>query len=62
MNFNGKTAIVTGSASGMGLLFSQNFTALNGNVIMCDVNEKVLEEKVAEINGVTYINDSKIQE
>jgi NAD(P)-dependent dehydrogenase (short-subunit alcohol dehydrogenase family) len=51
MNFNGKTAIVTGSASGMGLLFSQNFTALNGNVVMCDVNEKVLEEKVAEINA-----------
>lgn len=51
MNFNGKTAIVTGSASGMGLLFSQNFTALNGNVVMCDVNEQVLNEKVAEINA-----------
>lgn len=51
MNFNGKTAIVTGTASGMGLLFSQNFTALNGNVVMCDVNEQVLEEKVAQINA-----------
>ena len=51
MDFKGKTAIVSGAASGMGLLFSQNFTALGGNVVMCDVNEKVLNEKVNEINS-----------
>lgn len=51
MNFQGKTAISTGAASGMGLLFAQNFAALGGNVIMCDVNEKTLEEKVSEINA-----------
>ena len=51
MNFNKKTAIVTGAASGMGLLFSQNFTDLNGNVVMCDVNEEILSQKVAEINA-----------
>ncbi|MEE1046957.1 MAG: SDR family oxidoreductase [Clostridia bacterium] len=50
MDFTGKTAISTGAASGMGLLFAQNFTELGGNVVMCDVNEKVLEEKVKEIN------------
>lgn len=50
MNFNGKTAISTGAASGMGLLFSQNFTELGGNVVMCDVNEEVLLAKVEEIN------------
>jgi NAD(P)-dependent dehydrogenase (short-subunit alcohol dehydrogenase family) len=50
MNFLGKTAISTGAASGMGLLFAQNFTELGGNVVMCDVNEKVLNEKVKEIN------------
>ena len=49
MDFTGKTAISTGAASGMGLLFSQNFTELGGNVVMCDVNEKVLLEKVKEI-------------
>lgn len=49
--FQGKTAISTGAASGMGLLFAQNFAALGGNVIMCDVNEPVLTEKVAEINA-----------
>lgn len=50
MEFKGKTAIASGAASGMGLLFSQNFAALGGNVLMCDVNEKVLNEKVKEIN------------
>lgn len=50
MNFSEKTAIATGAASGMGLLFSQNFASLGGNIVMCDVNEAVLEEKVNEIN------------
>lgn len=51
MEFKNKTAIVSGAASGMGLLFSQNFATLGGNVVMCDVNEKVLNEKVNEINS-----------
>ncbi|MBQ4160021.1 MAG: SDR family oxidoreductase [Clostridia bacterium] len=50
MNFKSKTAISTGAASGLGLLFAQNFAALGGNVVLCDVNEVVLKEKVAEIN------------
>lgn len=50
MDFQGKVAISTGAASGMGLLFAQNFAALGGNVVMCDVNEAVLNEKVAAIN------------
>ena len=51
MSFKGKTAFLTGAASGMGLLFAQNFAALGGNVVLCDVNEAVLAEKVAEINA-----------
>ncbi len=50
MDFTGKVAISTGAASGMGLLFAQNFAELGGNVLLCDVNEEVLFEKVAEIN------------
>jgi len=50
MNFTGKTAISTGAASGMGLLFAQNIAALGGNVVLCDINEAVLMEKVEEIN------------
>ena len=51
MDFNGKVAISTGAASGMGLLFAQNWADLGGNVVMCDVNEQVLNEKAAEINS-----------
>lgn len=50
MDFSNKSAISTGAASGMGLLFAQKFAELGGNVVMCDVNEKILNEKVNEIN------------
>ncbi|MBE6551700.1 MAG: SDR family oxidoreductase [Ruminococcaceae bacterium] len=51
MEFQNKTAISTGAASGMGLLFAENFADLGGNVVMCDVNEEVLTEKVNAINA-----------
>lgn len=51
MEFRGKTAISTGAASGMGLLFAQCFAKAGGNVVMCDINEAVLSEKAAEINA-----------
>ena len=50
MEFLNKVAISTGAASGMGLLFAENFAALGGNVVMCDVNAEVLFEKVDAIN------------
>ena len=52
MNFDGKTAVVTGAASGMGFAFSKSFALLGGNVLMCDVNKEVLDEKVSEINSL----------
>ena len=51
LEFQGKIAIASGAASGMGLLFSECFAALGGTVVMCDVNEAVLFEKAAEINA-----------
>lgn len=51
MDFTGKTAISTGAASGMGLLFSENFAELGGNVVMCDVKEEMLNEKADQINA-----------
>ena len=51
MNFQDMVAISTGAASGMGLLFAENFAELGGNVVMCDVNEEILSEKVAGINA-----------
>ena len=51
MNFSGKTAIVTGAASGMALLFCKKFADLGGNVVMTDINGGVLTEKAAETNA-----------
>ena len=51
MDFTGKVAISTGAASGMGLLFAQNFASLGGNVVMCDVNEAALQACVEKINA-----------
>ena len=50
MDFTGKVAISTGAASGMGLLFAENFAALGGNVVMCDINEEGLCAAAAAIN------------
>ena len=41
MNFTGKTAVVTGAASGMGLLFAQSFASLGGNVVLSDVETAI---------------------
>ena len=51
MNFKDKVAVSSGSASGMGLLFAQEWAKLEGKVVMTDVNEAVLKEKVNEINA-----------
>ena len=51
INFQDTVAISTGAASGMGLLFAENFAELCGNVVMCDVNEEILSEKVAAVNA-----------
>ena len=34
----------------MGLLFAQNFAELGGNVVLCDINDKILIDRVNEIN------------
>lgn len=51
MCFQNMVAISTGAASGMGLLFAESFAALGGNVVLCDINQKILDEKVAAINA-----------
>ena len=51
MEFLGKTAILSGGASGMGLLFAQNWAKLGGNVVMRDINETSLMEKAEAINA-----------
>lgn len=51
-NFENKTVIVTGGASGMGNMTGKRFANLSANVVLVDVNEKVLAEKVDEIKNL----------
>ncbi|MBO5051533.1 MAG: SDR family NAD(P)-dependent oxidoreductase, partial [Clostridia bacterium] len=49
MRFENKTALITGAASGMGLLSAKCIAAEGGNVALVDVNEAGLAAAEAEI-------------
>ena len=46
-----KTVLITGGASGMGLLLGQSYAKEGANVALVAINQAALDEKVAEING-----------
>ena len=45
----GKTAVVTGAASGMGLAMARRFAVGGMNVVLADINESKLSDVVDEI-------------
>lgn len=49
MEFKGKTAIVTGAASGMGLLSARKLAEGGAGVVLCDVNAERVEAAAEEI-------------
>lgn len=49
--FSGKTAFITGGASGMALLAGQEFAARGANVVLIDVNREGLEKAAAAITA-----------
>lgn len=49
MEFSGRTAIITGGASGMGLLTGQELAKQGANVVLCDVNAGAAENCAEEI-------------
>lgn len=51
-DFSGCVAIITGAASGMGLLFSKCYAEAGGCVVMSDVNPETLATAVNEVNAL----------
>lgn len=49
-DFTGKTAIITGAASGMALLSTKNFLELGANVVMVDIDEEKVKGIAAELD------------
>lgn len=49
--FKGRTAMITGGASGMGLLSGKKLAEAGANVVLCDVNRELLETEAAAIRA-----------
>ena len=49
--FKGRTAVVTGAGSGMGLLASQELAKAGANVVMCDINAEAVEGYAKDIRA-----------
>lgn len=54
MNFQKKTVIITGAASGMGLLCAKCFAEQGANVVMLEINQATLQARVDELAGQGY--------
>ncbi len=57
MNVNGKTAIITGGASGLGEATARTLAAAGANVGILDTNEGLARRVAAEIGGVAAMCD-----
>ncbi len=49
--FKGRTAMITGGASGMGLLSGKKLAEYGANIVLCDVNKDLLEKEAAAIRA-----------
>lgn len=50
-SFRGKTCLITGGASGMGLLSGQCLARMGANVVLTDINAEALEKCCADIRA-----------
>ena len=50
--YKGKTAVITGAASGMGLCTSKTLAAAGATVFMCDINGEGVKKAADEINAL----------
>ncbi|WP_020401427.1 3-hydroxyacyl-CoA dehydrogenase [Kordiimonas gwangyangensis] len=57
MDIKGKTALVTGGASGLGRATTEHFVALGANVVILDLNDEAGATVEAQFKGkVTYVH------
>ena len=47
---DGKTAVVTGAASGMGKAFAERFARAGMNVVLSDIEEPVLDQLIDDLS------------
>lgn len=59
-DFQGRTAFVTGAASGIGLSLARAFLAAGANVMLADIEAAALDEAVASLEGTGGQFDSLI--
>lgn len=50
-DFNGKTAVITGGASGIGLAMGELFSAQGMNIVLADIEEVALQNAVATVQA-----------
>lgn len=53
-NFEGKTAVVTGGASGIGRALAERFAAARMNVVLADIEREALDRAVKEMEERQY--------
>ena len=51
-DFEGKTAVITGGASGMGLAFAKSFASEGMNIVLADIEENALREAGPQIEAL----------
>ena len=51
MEFENKTILISGGASGLGFLCGKCFAKEGAAVVLADINKEALDEKVGEIRG-----------
>ena len=53
MEFQNKTVLITGAASGMGLLAAKCFAREGASIVLVDINKEALDAAVAEVRAIT---------
>lgn len=51
MDYSNKTIVITGAARGIGRKVAEKFVGLNGNVVICDLDQQAVETAAGEIGG-----------